>query len=1165
MALKGDTSNLLLADIFQTLSQNRQTGILKLRGANLERRILFAAMGITLWDATAFRAPKLGHLLVAANKAPAERIDATLQEIDREGPNQHSAVALLATLDDKGLLSIEEGVRILRTEVLEELYDLFLVGEDLEFEFQDDDQPCESIPRECFFRVEEVVMEAARRLDDNLRMAETLDREEYYALTTEAPETDPVANLLDGSNTLLDIAERLAQSRFQVARWVFGLSQDGKIRPATRDELIGAARSLDPASHRLKVTRLCLRALRGMDDGDARLNDISDMLIRAGSSREAISVLLRQVKVHLDHGNAETAYTLLMQARELNPNHLGILRMLADMHHDRREKAEEIKVLTTLAERSAAEQQFDNAVEYSARVAELFPDSPLLDNSFLLYCQKAERHNFGADVLMKAAAGRRHNPTRAALLYNGVLLLDPSRNDVKKLLARQNQGRRKTNVVWLGTILLFLPVTAVVGHQTMKRMQAARFMGRYESAERLLSSNEPRLALDQLLSLKSGDLDQSMQNSVRELRARIEAQLRTIEQTERSSREDLARGLLSEVQRAIDDNDFAAAVTRIHEGLGQTTTPDDKRRLAQKLPILLERVLNRQRELDLLARQFEMPRKDVELAAVNERFAAPFSTEQEAAWVALRRALVTAPKDGEWQKTAPELLRVTDAALDLMGAMRPGLAEIGSRLSRIEALNVLSADYQEILDAEERGDFGFATRAYERLIHSYGDGSLRTYLDGRRKETARIDAALSEVATLLKRGDILGANQRAWTVAKETGEYDLLKCVGIPLRISTLPPGAMLKTSDDVLGVAPQIFHARRSPTEIIAEAPGFAATARTIVAAADGATEAEIVLQLQRESSFTTPLGTRVQATPGAIEDRLLICGRDGVVYRLDLATGKPAARYETGSLNGITARPLISGDIVVASTGEGDLFGLDSRSLTPRWTRRLDDTLVGEPVLANERIYLVLRGGRVVEIDPRNGEPRTVATTNRTPTCGPVVIDGIIAVGTSDGTVVALDHRDGHTVFETKERPQPVAALADGGGQFIAALDSGRIVALEPRRGTETWHMECGNSLAAPPRSFGARIVVAAGNDTLVLDPKNGAIRQRFTATDWVAATPTVAGERLYVGDRSGALTAFDLTTGETLFRHVLDGALLASPLVVRQSLVLITATGLVTAIGS
>src|SRR5690606_31354854 len=63
MALKGDTSNLLLADIFQTLSQNGQLGLLHLTGEGVEHRILFSPRGITAVDARAFQAERLAEML----------------------------------------------------------------------------------------------------------------------------------------------------------------------------------------------------------------------------------------------------------------------------------------------------------------------------------------------------------------------------------------------------------------------------------------------------------------------------------------------------------------------------------------------------------------------------------------------------------------------------------------------------------------------------------------------------------------------------------------------------------------------------------------------------------------------------------------------------------------------------------------------------------------------------------------------------------------------------------------------------------------------------------------------------------------------------------------------------------------------------------------------
>ena len=1159
MALKGDTSNLLLADIFQTLAQNGQSGQLTLRGAELERRILFAPHGVTPNDSTGYRAPRLGHLLAAAGKVSQADIDAILQEIDREGPNPHSAIALLVILDEKGLLALDEGVRVLRTEVLEDLYDLFLVEDEMEFEFEDDDIPSEAIPRECYFRVEEVVMEAARRLDDVTRMQGVVDRSEYYVMTQTAAETDAVAALLDGSNTIVDVSERLAQSRFDVARWVYGLASDSKIRPASTDELIRSARRLDPATHRLKVTQICRRALRNLHDDDSRLDEIGDMLIRANSAQTAIMVLLKRVTVLLEQGNDETAYSQIVRARDLDPNHPGVLKTLAEMHKARGEKAEEAKVLTTLAERCASEERFDEAVEYASRVAEVFPDSPLLDSSFVIYCQKAERHQHGAEVLSQAA-GKRDNPTRAVLLYNAILMLDPSRADVKKMIARHQRGRKRGRVYALAGVLLLLPVIGYAVVATLDRVEQARLLGHIESAEKALDAEEPQIALKQLQEMMTADLSADLQSRFDLLKTRVDAALGDLAEAEQAQREQTTRDALTEIQVAIENRHYADAARRLVESLEEASDDETRDRVRAKLPILVMQVDDDWNKLRRLADQFDTPDTDEELLTARARYSEPFSGDRHLAWQDFAARIDALDFDEPSAQTRGELQASIARVLEVFDRVRPQLVDVDSRISRNEALDVLSDDYQEILDAEKRGDFEAAAAGYSRLLRGYGEGTLRSFLEEKLAETTRIREALAEVTGLAERGDHKGAYDRAHELAAETTSYDLLDVVGVPIHIRSVPPSAQISDATRSLGVTPLFYYARRDGAELRASATGFVTTTFRL----SSEDEPNLLVGLQRESLFHADLETRVEARPAAADGQLFVGGRDGALYRVGIEDDQPVEETRTESLHGISFPPIVIDDLVVFTVGEGDVFGVDRATMRPRWSRAIGAAPVGSPTLAGDRVMLVARDGRIIEVNTRDGEPRVIATLDGTPSTGPVVIGSTVAVGTTDGRVVAFTRPDGSRVFSTPQRSQPVSGLT-ADRRFIAADDSGRVFALDASSGAEVWSVESGASLAAPPRADDGLVVVSVGRSTLVLDTDDGAERMRVDARDWVASTPVLSGGRLYVGDRTGTLRVFDFQTQELLFEHRVDSALRASPLILRQGVVLISESGRITLIGT
>ncbi|MBI4878989.1 MAG: DUF4388 domain-containing protein, partial [Planctomycetes bacterium] len=725
MALKGDTSNLLLADIFQTLAQNGQMGLLALRGEGTRHRILFSPRGITSLDAEVLRAPRLGHLLIAGGLIARPRLDAALGRLENNGAEPLSSAALLDVLEEERLLARERGVRVLQSEVREELVEVFTLQR-MDFEFDEGEVPVEGIPAQCFFRAEEIVFEAARRLDEWELIRKALGEvQEYYILegNNEGQQVDPrVLKLLDGCNTVNDIAERLLLSRFEVARVVWRLLEAQKIRPATADELIRSARALDPVAQGGAMARILQRARTRLKPSDARLDDIGELLIRAGADGAAISVLLVRARSLLAEGNGETAYALVARARDLDSNNSGVLQTLAEIHQARGEKEAEAKVLTCLAERSAAQQQFPEAVEYATRVARLDPEAPLLDRAFAIYCQQANMEKHGADILSEAA-GKRAGPARAAMLYDAILLLDPARGDIRRAKARLQKTRGRRRAVWLAAALLLVPLSLAGVRWILDRMKGERLAGRLEAAQLLLDQGEAKLAEGALLGILAEEPPQAVEESVAALLANARVTLEKGAQEARAAREQALHGEIALVQDDLEARRYAEALGRMARlAADGAAGPAEKQSLAAKRQLLERTLADEHAALIRLAARFEAPDTDSALLEAQAEYGAAFAPERLRAVQDLVRLLEAEPVEAAGG--AAPLLQLAREALDTLQRFVPEIDAIQDRIARNDKLDVLSDDYQEIKAALAKGEYAAAIRGYDRLLESYGEGPL---------------------------------------------------------------------------------------------------------------------------------------------------------------------------------------------------------------------------------------------------------------------------------------------------------------------------------------------------------------------------------------------------------------------------------------------------------
>jgi outer membrane protein assembly factor BamB len=206
----------------------------------------------------------------------------------------------------------------------------------------------------------------------------------------------------------------------------------------------------------------------------------------------------------------------------------------------------------------------------------------------------------------------------------------------------------------------------------------------------------------------------------------------------------------------------------------------------------------------------------------------------------------------------------------------------------------------------------------------------------------------------------------------------------------------------------------------------------------------------------------------------------------------------------------------------------------------------------------------GDIHRVSAASGTASKLARVGGPLRCGPILWDDLAVVARSDGTVVAVDRGRGAVRFQTDRRSQPVVGLTAGRSGVTFADDGGSLVALDGA-GKERWSFAAGEPAAAAPISRDGLIVFAAGKTTYVLDDRDGDVRVRAEITSWIGGAPELSGGRLYVGDRTGRLNVFDVTTGALLFHHMMIGALRASPVVVPEGVLLVSDEGQVTLIGT
>ena len=252
-----------------------------------------------------------------------------------------------------------------------------------------------------------------------------------------------------------------------------------------------------------------------------------------------------------------------------------------------------------------------------------------------------------------------------------------------------------------------------------------------------------------------------------------------------------------------------------------------------------------------------------------------------------------------------------------------------------------------------------------------------------------------------------------------------------------------------------------------------------------------------------TTPAGgwDLWASSPVVVGPAVLIGGPDGVVYSLDLLSGKENWRAFTGGR--VRATPAVSGDLVIVGSWNGRVYGLDLATGRERWVHRtMGDTL----------------------------DSRKFGFDRRAIQSSAAIADGGVFLGSRDGAVYGLDAATGSRRWRVSHRGSwVIGSPAVRGGKVFAGSSDGHFVhALDAATGRELWNLPTrGNVLASPVLLGGALVITTSRTDApagelLALDAQSGAVRWRLTLDEASVSTPAAADGELYLGTEAGSVLA-------------------------------------------
>lgn len=278
-------------------------------------------------------------------------------------------------------------------------------------------------------------------------------------------------------------------------------------------------------------------------------------------------------------------------------------------------------------------------------------------------------------------------------------------------------------------------------------------------------------------------------------------------------------------------------------------------------------------------------------------------------------------------------------------------------------------------------------------------------------------------------------------------------------------------------------------------------------------------------------------------------------------------------------------NGDLVLVTTGFGEVVALDAATGDEFWTQDLDAVGTSAPTIRGDLAYVVARDSRAWAIELSNGRVRwtlsgTPPTSGFSGGSGAAVTSEIAIFPFSTGEVVATFPEGGLRRWGNViagQRPGNAASTVSDiagdpvvvGNTVYAGNVAGRVVALQVDTGDRIWTATEGSVGPVWPagdsvflvNDIGELVRLDAGDGTPVWRvelPGFVENRERRQHTRYAHYGPILAGGRLIVASSDGLIRQFNPESGALLGTLDIPGGATANPIVVNQTLYVVSGRG-------
>jgi len=266
--------------------------------------------------------------------------------------------------------------------------------------------------------------------------------------------------------------------------------------------------------------------------------------------------------------------------------------------------------------------------------------------------------------------------------------------------------------------------------------------------------------------------------------------------------------------------------------------------------------------------------------------------------------------------------------------------------------------------------------------------------------------------------------------------------------------------------------------------------------------------------------------------------------------------------------------------TTGYGVVVALSASNGSELWRYDGISPIRNAPTVSDGRVFTITHDNRILVLDASNGEllwdQIGLSEDAAILGAGTAVVEGNVVIAPlSSGELMAMRTENGMTLWSDSlsqtSRLTPLATLADidgnpviDRGRVYAVSHAGSMVAIDLRSGQRAWESNVA-STRTPWVAGNFGFVVTVDAEVAAISMVDGRIRwatklqkfenqkKREDLISWTA--PVLAGNRLFIASTHGYLMSLSPYTGEVLSVVELPDGVRMDPIVVDQTLLLLT----------